>query len=142
MRKYMFSLICLLGALAMAAPSANAQALQNLLEIARALSPGGNTIGGPGIFAFQPNQRVNVVDLSSSPDSVCASVLIVSGTVDILVKDAAGTVIEGSIANATPGPGGITAGATACADGVGLVEVLCSSNSTEPCRGAWRADKK
>ena len=68
--------------------------------------------------------------------------LAISGRVDVNVKDGAEVVLEGSVANATPGPGGITAGATACANNVALVEVRCSSSSTEPCRGAWRVDKK
>lgn len=113
-----------------------------LLDLARTLSPGGNTIGGPGIFSFQPNQRVNVVDLSSTPDSVCASVLLLSGTVDVSLLLEDETVLESSIANATAGPGGVTTGATACANGAELVQVKCSSTSTEPCRGAWRVDKK
>ena len=140
MRKYAMILFCLLTTVLLA-PTAFAQNLK-LLDAGRLLTPGGNTIGGPGLFNFQPNQRVNVMGLSTSPASVCASILLISGTVDILVKDAADVVVEGSIANATPGPGGITAGATACGDNIGLVEVLCSASSSEPCRGAWRVDKK
>jgi hypothetical protein len=113
-----------------------------LADVPKVLSPGGNTIGGPGVFVFQPNQRVNVLDMSGSTTGACASVLLISGTVDISVKDGAEVVLEGSIANATPGVGGITAGATACANNVALVEVRCSSSSTEVCRGAWRVDKK
>lgn len=115
----------------------------NLSDTARLLAPGGNTIGGPGVFNFGANQGNNVVDLSSVPDSVCASILLISGTADVILLDAAGVSIEASGAVATQGsPGGITAGATACASNVGLVEVKCSGTSTEPCKGAWRVDKK
>ena len=140
MRMYFFPLLVLIAA-ALIAPDASAQSAQ-VLEAGRTLAAGGNTIGGPGLFSFQPNQRVNVMDLSSVADSVCATVLAVSGTVDINLKDSANVVIESSIANATPGVGGVTAGATACASNVALVEVLCASTSTEDCKGAWRVDKK
>lgn len=119
-----------------------AQSANPLLDLARTLSPGGNTIGGPGIFSFQPNQGVNVMDLSSTADSICASVLLLSGRVDVSLLLEDETVIESSTANATPGVGGVTSGATACANGAQLVEVRCSSTSTEPCRGVWRVDKK
>jgi len=122
-------------------PSAVAQSV-NLAESASLLAPGGNTIGGPGVFNFQPNQSNNVADLSGTADDVCASVLGISGTIEISVLDAAGSVLETGVAIATPGVGGLSAGATACADNVGLVEVKCSANSTEPCKGAWRVDKK
>ena len=82
------------------------------------------------------------MDLSTAPASVCASILVIEGRIDILVKDPANVVIEGSIADVTPGPGAITAGATACGDNVGLVEVLCSATAPASCRGAWRVDKK
>src|SRR5262249_12324544 len=114
MRKYLCLLLCLVD-VALFVPRVSAKDL-TLLEVVKLLAPGGNTIGGPGLFQFQPNQSVNVMDLSSSVDSVCATVLVSSGTVDINVKDSAGLVLEGSVANATPGPGGVTAGATACAN--------------------------
>lgn len=140
MRTYFFPLLGVVAA-ALIAPGASAQGAQPL-EAAKTLAPGGNTIGGPGLFSFQPNQGVNVMDLSGAADSVCATVLAISGTVEINVKDPADAVLEGSIANATPGVGGVTAGATACANNVGLVEVRCSGTSTEDCKGAWRVDKK
>ena len=124
-----------------AAPNAVAQKV-NLTDTASLLAPGGNTIGGPGVFDFQPNQGNNVADLSGAADSICASVLAISGTVEISVLDAAGLNLETGIATATPGPGGLSAGATACADNVGLVEVKCGATSTEACKGAWRVDKK
>lgn len=124
------------------APAASAAPQTTVFDAAQALSPGGNTIGGPGVFSFQPNQRVNVMDLSSSPASLCASILVIEGHVDILVKDPADVVIEGSIADVTSGLGGLTAGATACGDNVGLVEVLCSATAPDVCKGAWRVDKK
>jgi hypothetical protein len=140
MRTYFFPLLGLMAAVLIAS-SALAQS-QQVLDAGRTLTAGGNTIGGPGLFSFSPNQGVNVMDLSGAADSVCATVLAVSGTIEINVRDPADTVLEGSIANATPGPGGVSAGATACANNVGLVEVHCSSTSTEDCKGAWRVDKK
>ncbi len=128
-------------ALALLAPDASAQSAQ-LVEAARILAPGGRTMGGPGLFSFAPNQGVNVMDLSGVADEVCASVLAITGTAEINLQDPAGAVLEGSIANATPGVGGVTAGAAACASNVGLVEVRCSANSTEDCKGVWRVDKK
>ena len=139
MNKHALRILCLLVAVTPVVCMAQSSPL---LDLARTLSPGGNTVGGPGIFSFQPNQRVNVVDLSSTPDSVCASVLLLSGTVDVSLLLEDETVLESSIANATAGPGGVTTGATACANGAELVQVKCSSTSTEPCRGAWRVDKK
>jgi hypothetical protein len=139
MRRLLCPLLYLL-AVVLFAPSVSAQS-PALLDAAKLLSPGGSTIGGPGLFNFQPSQGVNVMDLSGVADRVCATVLVIFGTAEINLKDSAGGVIEGSIANATPGPGGVTAGATACANSVGLVEVRCSSTSTEACQGAWRADK-
>jgi hypothetical protein len=139
MRKYLYMLSCLTGA-ALFVPNVSAKDL-TLLNAAKVLVPGGNTIGGPGVFEFQPNQSVNVMDLSTAAASVCGSVFAISGTVEINLRDSS-TVLEGSIANATPGPGGVTAGATACANGVELVEVKCSGTSTQPCKGAWRVDKK
>jgi hypothetical protein len=140
MRTYVAALLGLLAA-GLIVPDAAAQGAQ-ALEAVRALAAGGNTIGGPGLFSFGPNQGVNVMDLSGAADSVCATVLALSGTVDINVKDPADAVLEGSVANATPGVGGVTAGATACANNVGLVEVRCNASSTEDCKGAWRVDKK
>ncbi|MGD9535875.1 MAG: hypothetical protein AB7P52_02310 [Alphaproteobacteria bacterium] len=135
--------LLLLGMIVTAAgmPSAVAQKI-DLSDTASLLAPGGHTIGGPGVFDFQPNQSINVAGLSGTADSICASVLVISGTVEISVLDAAGTTLETGIANATPGPGGLSAGATACADNVGLVEVKCSATSTEACKGAWRVDEK
>src|SRR5262247_1180358 len=98
MRKYFCMLLCLVDA-ALLVPSVSAKDL-TLLDVVKVLAPGGNTIGGPGVFQFQANQGVNVMDLSGAVDTVCASVLAVSGTVEINVKDAAGLVLEGSIANA------------------------------------------
>jgi hypothetical protein len=140
MRTYVVAVLGLLAA-GLIAPDASAQGAQ-ALEAVRALAAGGNTIGGPGLFSFGPSQGVNVMDLSSAPDTVCATVLAVAGTVDITVKDPADAALEGSVANATPGVGGVTAGATACASNVGLVEVRCNAASTEDCKGAWRVDKK
>lgn len=136
--------IVIFSALVLSAFAGGASAAQapTLLDAVRALSPGGNTVAGPGIFVFQPNQSVNVVDLSTANMNLCASILVVSGKADINVKDSGGATLQGSVANATPGVGGIFAGATACADAVGLVEVKCNSTSTEVCQGAWRADKK
>jgi hypothetical protein len=79
------------------------------------------------------------MDLSGVANSVCATVLVIFGTAEINLEDSGGGVLEGSVANATPGPGGVNAGATACVNSVGLVEVRCSSTSTEPAkaRGEW-----
>jgi hypothetical protein len=140
MRKYVCMLLCLVDA-ALFVPSVSAKDL-TLVDAVKALSPGGNTIGGPGVFQFQPNQGVNVMDLSGAADSVCGSVLVISGTVEINLKDSSDVQLDSSIANATPGPGGVTAGATACANSVGLIEVRCSGTSTQACKGAWRVDKK
>src|SRR6185369_2214451 len=128
MRKYVW-LMCLV-AVALFVPNVSAKDL-TLLDVVKVLSPGGNTIGGPGVFQFQSNQGVNVMDLSGAADSVCGSVLVISGTVEINLKDSSDVQLEGSIANATPGPGGVTAGATACANNVGHVEVRCSGTSTQ-----------
>jgi len=140
MRTYVSPLLGLIAA-ALIAPNASARGLQPV-DTARVLAAGGSTIGGPGLFSFQKNQGVNVMDLSSVPDDVCASVLVVSGTAEINLKDPADVMLESSTANATPGVGGRPAGAAACASNVGLVEVRCSASSTEDCKGAWRVDRK
>ena len=139
-----FGLWLICGALATAVAAEGAQAQQiNLSDAARLLAPGGNTIAGPGVFNMDVNQGTNVVDLSTVPDTICASVLALSGTVEITLLDAASVSLESATALATQGgAGGLFAGATACAANTGHVSVKCAATSTEPCKGAWRADRK